>query len=155
MSDRSLRIIVLNGVLIILAGMILAGFPLAFVVAKQVYGQASPLAIAGDHRAWTMAHLEGLLNGLLVMALAGATRLGAGMAPGREAWLAPCLLVMGWGNLAASILAPILGVRGMAFDAHPANNLVTGIFMAALVASFAAFWGVIRHLLTPGPAERT
>jgi hypothetical protein len=155
MSDRGLRIVVLNGVLIILAGMILAGFPLAFVVAKQVYGQAAPLNLGGDHRAWTMAHLEGLLNGLLVLALAGATRIGGGVKPGREAWLVPCLLVMGWGNLVASILAPILGVRGMAFDAHGANNLVTGIFMVALVASFAAFAGVIQHLVTPAPSERS
>lgn len=154
MSDRGLRIVVLNGVLIILAGMILAGFPLAFVIAKQVYGQAAPLNLGGDHRAWTMAHLEGLLNGLLIIGLAGSTRLGAGVKPAREAWLAPCLLVMGWGNLIASIMAPILGVRGMAFDAHPANNLVTGIFMVALVASFAAFAGVIQNLLTPGPSEQ-
>ena len=80
------------------------------------------------------------------IALAFATRIGGELKAGRERWLVPALLVAGWGNVAASILAPILGVRGMAFDSHAANNLVTGLFTVALVASFAAFYGVIAHL---------
>lgn len=146
MSENGLRISVLNGVLMILAGMVLAGFPLTFHIAEQVYGQPMPMPVGGDARGWMMAHLEGLLNGLLVIALAFATRIGGALKPGRERWLAPALLIAGWGNVVASILAPPLGVRGMAFDSHAANNLVTGLFTVALVASFAAFYGVIAHL---------
>lgn len=149
MSEDKLRLVVLNGVLIVLAGMVLAGFPLAFVIARDIYHQAPPFAVAGDHRGWTMAHLEGLLNGLLVIAMALATRIGGPMKPGRETWLAPCLLIMGWGNLIGGVLAPALGVRGMAFDGNAANNLVTGVFTLAMLPSFAAFYGVIAHLARP------
>lgn len=146
MSENGLRISVLHGVLMILAGMVLAGFPLTFHIVEQVYGQPMPMPVGGDARGWMMAHLEGLMNGLLVIALALATRIGGELKAGRERWLVPALLIAGWGNVVASILAPILGVRGMAFDNHAANNLVTGLFTVALVASFAAFYGVIAHL---------
>ncbi|MDH4385452.1 MAG: hypothetical protein QE280_08400 [Caulobacter sp.] len=149
MSRNGFRLAALNGVAMILAGMVLAGFPLAFLVARDVYGQASPIPLAGDYRGWVMAHLEGLLNGLLVIALAGVTLIRSPMKAGRERWFLPTLLVMGWGNLAASILAPALGVRGIAANGDLANNLVVLIFTIALLASFAAFSGAIAHLARP------
>jgi hypothetical protein len=149
MSRNGFRLAALNGVAMILAGMVLAGFPLAFLVARDVYGQASPIPLDGDYRGWVMAHLEGLLNGLLVIALAGVTLIRKPMKPGRERWFLPALLVMGWGNLLASILAPALGVRGIAANGDLANNLVVLIFTVALLASFAAFAGAIAHLAVP------
>ena len=46
----------------------------------------------------------------------------------------------------AAFIAPLLGVRGMIFDSHPANNLVTGVFTIALIGSLTAFGVAIRHL---------
>ena len=146
MSNEGFRITALNGVLMILAGMVLAGFPLAFLVMRDIYGQPPPIDVSGDYRGWVMAHLEGLLNGLLVIALAAVTLIRRPMKPGRQRWLVPALLITGWGNVIASILAPAFGVRGMAMDASLMNNVVWGIFTIALLASFAAFTGVIMHL---------
>src|ERR1051325_916514 len=60
--DRSLRRrMVFHGAVVVLLGM-LAGFPYAFVVTGDM---------GGSERAWRMAHLEGVLNGLLLLAVAG------------------------------------------------------------------------------------
>lgn len=146
MSKNGFRICALNGVLMILAGLFLAGFPLAFLVLRDVYGQTPPMDVGGDYRGWVMAHLEGLLNGLMVIALAGVTLIRAEMKPGREAWLVPALLIAGWGNVVASLLAPALSVRGMAMNADLANNIVWGIFTIAMIPTIAAFVGVVLHL---------
>ena len=146
MTKNGFRICALHGVLMILAGMVLAGFPLAFLVMEDVYGQTAPIAVGGDYRGWIMAHLEGLLNGLLVIALSGVTLIRSPMKHGRQAWLVPSILIAGWGDTMAAILAPALSVRGMAANADIANNIVWGIFTIALIASFAAFYGVISHL---------
>ncbi|MFC6200041.1 hypothetical protein [Ponticaulis profundi] len=148
MTKNGFRICALQGVLMILAGMVLAGFPLAFLVMEDVYGQNAPIAVGGDYRGWIMAHLEGLLNGLLVIALSGVTLIRSPMQHGRQAWLVPSILIAGWGNTFAAILAPALSVRGMAANADIANNIVWGIFTIALIASFTAFYGVISHLAT-------
>ena len=147
MSNTGFRLVVLNALAVILLGMFLGGFPLVFVVVREAYHQAPPITLGGDYRGWMMAHLEGLLNGMLMILVAGATRI-APMAPGRERLMVPALLVAGWGNAGASVLAPLLGVRGMVFDASPANNLVAGLFTLALVASIMALTGAVRHLLS-------
>lgn len=144
MTANGFRFAALNAVLVILVGMALGGFPLVWVVVKTVYGAAPPLALPGDYRAWNMAHLEGILNGLLMLALAAAARLGA-PEPKSDRLFVAALLAAGWGNALASVAAPLLGVRGMTFDADPANNLVAGIFTLALVAGlYAIGWTAVR-----------
>lgn len=145
MSDNGLRFTALNGLLMILFGMFLAGFPLIWVVVATAYpGLPAPHA-PGDYRAWNMAHLEGLLNGMLVLLIALVTRLRP-MSQTRETVLIAGLSVGGWGNTVAAFIAPLLGVRGMVFDGHGANNLVTGVFTIALIGTLAAFGVTILHL---------
>jgi len=145
MSDSGFRLIGLNGLLIILLGMFAGGIPLTILVTHDVYGQMAGVHVGGDYRAWMMAHLEGLLNGLLIIAIAAVTRVRP-MASGRERLLMPSLLVAAWGNAAASVAAPVLGVRGMTFDAGLANNLVALTFTVALIASVIAMAIAIVHL---------
>lgn len=146
MSRNGFRLCALNGVLMILAGLVIAGFPLAFMVGEQFYGQASPMPLGGDHRGWVMAHLEGIFNGMMVVLLAGVTMVRPGMKPGREGWLVPAIILAGWLNVVASILAPILSVRGIVFDENLNNNIVAGLFTLGLIPTFAAFYAVIAHL---------
>ena len=145
MSDNGLRFTALNGLLMILFGMFLAGFPLAWVVVATAYPGLPAPHTSGDYRAWNMAHLEGLLNGMLVLLVALVTRVKP-MSAGLERTLIIGLGVGGWGNTVAAFIAPLLGVRGMIFDSHPANNLVTGVFTIALIGSLTAFGVAIRHL---------
>lgn len=149
MSANGLRITVLNGIFMILVGLFMAGVPLAWTVQHEVYGQSTPFSLTSDYRGWKMAHLQGLLNGFLVIVLAGASCIKKPMKIGREKWLIPALLVMGWGNVVASVLAPMLGVRGIAIDAEIANNIIYSIFTIGVLGTVAAVGGIIAHLWKP------
>jgi hypothetical protein len=116
---------VFHGTVVVLLGLA-AGFPQAFVITGQ---------LEGSERAWRMAHLEGLLNGLLVLAVAViADRLVLGR--WRHALLAWSLVVAAYGNVVAAILAAVWRVRGLT-PAGPATNLIVYVlFMIAIVAVF-------------------
>ena len=131
--------------IVITIGLFFGGVPLVWVVVREVYHQPAPISLGGDYRGWVMAHLEGLLNGLLTIGLAAATRIRP-MTVSSERILLWSLLIAAWGNTIASILAPLFGVRGMTFDASGANDLVAGIFTLALIATVAALFVTIRHL---------
>ncbi len=147
MSDRGLRVLGLNALCMILAGMFLGGVPLIMVVVQAAYHQAPMFNPGADYRGWMMAHLEGLFNGLLVIGVGAICRIGT-MPPAREKILVPALLIGGWGNTVAAILAPVFGVRGMVFDGSVANNVVAGLFTVALLASVVALASAIRHLVS-------
>jgi hypothetical protein len=145
MTDEGFRKAAMNGVLLMLTGMFIAGFPLVWVVSQTIYGVPGPVAPGGDYRGWVMAHLEGLLNGMMLIALASVTR-GRPMSAGTERILLWSLAIAAWGNTIASVLAPILGVRGMIPSASSANNLVYGLFTVAFVATVISFGVVLRQL---------
>lgn len=114
--------LVLHGLVVIVLGL-LAGFPYALVVTGD---------LAGEVRAWRMAHLEGVLNGLLMIAVASAGGL-LQLTPGQGRWIVIGLLVAGYGNVAASVIGASFGVRGLAPAGPAANWLVYLLFMAAIV----------------------
>jgi hypothetical protein len=68
------------------------------------------------------------------------------LAAARERVLIAGILVAGWGNAIAAILAPMLGVRGMIFDTHMGNDIVAGIFSAALAGAVVAMAIAIGQL---------
>jgi len=124
--DALQRRLAFHGAAVILLGL-LAGFPYALVVTGD---------LAGSERAWRMAHMEGVTNGLLIFgvaAVAPVLRLGAGA---RRALVA-CLLFTAWANTVASVIGAATGNRGLALAAPPANALVFVLFSAAIVTVFA------------------
>lgn len=123
-SDRSA--LVFHGIVVIFLGL-LAGFPFAFVVTGD---------LAGDVRAWRMAHLEGVLNGMLMIAVAAAGG-SLSLARSRSRWVFRSLCVAGYGNVVASTLGATFGVRGLT-PAGPIANLVTyALFMLAIAGVVA------------------
>ena len=114
------------------AGVILAGMLVGFAYALVVTGD-----LAGSERAWRMAHLEGVLNGLLLLAVAGvADRLAlSGRAVTILAW---SLIVTAWGNVVAAVIGATLGVRGLAPGGSSGNTLVYVLFMIAVVGVLVA-----------------
>jgi len=125
MEHRIRDTMIFHGAIVFLLGL-LAGFPHAFVITGQM---------AGSERAWRMAHLEGVLNGLLLLVVAViADRLVLGRR--RGAILAWSLVIAGYGNVAASILAATWNVRGLG-PAGPVTNVIVYIlFMVAVVGVF-------------------
>lgn len=142
--------LLLHGALIFLAGMV-AGFPFAFHILGRVELWPIPgsldIQMPGDYRGWRMAHLEGILNGLLLIGVSAA---GGQLRLSDRAtrWLVWALLVCGWGNVVASFIGPLSGVRGLSFTGLGWNSLVFLLFMAAIVAVFVAMSLVVRGAWT-------
>jgi hypothetical protein len=117
---------VFHGAVVVMLGL-LAGFPHAFVLTGQ---------IAGEERAWRMAHLEGLLNGFVVLiAAAVADRLM--LSPRQYDWLVWSLVVAAYGNVIASVLGATFGVRGLALAPPVANIIMNLLFWVAIAGILA------------------
>ncbi len=127
MHEALRRRLAFHGAVAILLGL-LAGFPFAFVILGQMNG---------DLRAWRMAHLEGLLNGMLLWAVAG---IGAvlSLGDGAQRTLVWALVVTAYGNSLAAILGAAAGQRGLEPGGTLANTTVYVMFMVALAAVFVA-----------------
>lgn len=116
---------VLHGTLVVGIGL-LAGLPYALVLTG---------ALAGEERAWRMAHLEGVLNGLLVLAVAAAGD-ALVLSSRAQAVLAVSLIGMAYANVLASIVGASFGVRGLSAAGPPANTVVYLLFWLAIVGVF-------------------
>jgi len=126
MEARLRARMVYHGAIVVMLGLF-AGFPYAFVLTGQ---------LAGDERAWRMAHLEGLLNGMLVL-LAAAVSGRLVLSPRQHACLAGSLVVAAYGNVIASTLGATFGVRGLDLAGPPLNALMNLLFWVAIAAVLA------------------
>ena len=113
---------IFHGAVVILLGL-LAGFPYALVVTGS---------LGGSERAWRMAHLEGVLNGLLVIVVAAVWDRLALHGWKRDV-LAWSLVLMAYGNVVASVIGATFAVRGLEPGGSPSNTLVYLLFMMAVV----------------------
>src|SRR5262252_1175219 len=122
MREDISRRVIFHGAIVVLLGLA-AGFPFAFVILGTMNG---------DLRAWRMAHLEGVLNGLVMFAVVGiAPRLT--LSRGQQSLLGWCLVITGYGNVVASILGASVGVRGLEAGGSVANTVVYLLFVIAVV----------------------
>lgn len=133
MDARHRQSLALHGAITVFLGLV-AGFPLALVILGD---------LGGEPRAWHLAHMEGVINGLMLWAIAG---LGAiiRVGPRAQRTLVGALILTAYGNLVASVLGAIAGVRGLAPGGGLANTVVYALFMAAIVAVLAAVLLVAR-----------
>lgn len=126
MTRQAAAMITFNGLVVLLLGL-LAGAP---------YGAALVDGWGDDAvRAWKLAHSEGVLNGLMLLALAGcAPWLSLGRSAQRMvAWGA---VLAAWGNIVGAALGALTGQRGLAPQGPAANWLVFTAFMFGM-------WGVL------------
>lgn len=138
MTERQRALLVANGALIFILGL-MAGFPFAFAVIEQQSG-----GDVGDAlRAWRMAHLEGLLNAIVIFVVVAIAPLCA-ISQGAARLAFWGLLAMGWTNIIASSLGAYLAVRGMNYTGMDANSLVYGLFTLGILGGIAAIV-VVAH----------
>jgi hypothetical protein len=144
MSERDQRMLVKHGALVFLVGMA-AGFPFAIEILGRFELWPLPIHIEmdmpGDYRGWRMAHMEGVLNGLLLIGVAAVGSL-LRLGPRGAAWVTRGLLVCAWGNVTASWIGPLSETRGLSFDGIGWNSLVYLLFVAAIVGVVGAMWNV-------------
>jgi len=126
--EKKLRAsLIFHGAIVIILGL-LAGFPYALVLQGQ---------IEGEPRQWSMAHLEGVLNGLLCLGAAGAFGKLA-LSAGQMRVMTWSFIVMAYGNVVASVIGAITGQRGLEFTGPMSNMLVFTLFMIAVVLVLVA-----------------
>ena len=134
MDKRLTGLLIANGALVLLAGYI-SGWPFAAVVGAEVSGTVS--AIPGTVVAWKMAHLEGVLNGMLMIAVAAAvTQLT--LTARLQKVIFWGLIVAGWTNVVASNVSALTGGRGTGPTGFDWNTFDFLVFMAGIVGAFAA-----------------
>jgi hypothetical protein len=139
--DKKLRAnLIFHGAIVILLGM-LAGFPFALVAMGSMEGEV---------RAWRMAHLEGVLNGLLCIA-AGAVGRNLALGAGAQRLMTWSFVVMAYGNVLASIFGAWTGQRGLEFAMPVSNMIVFATFMVAVVAVFVGLI-LLAYGARPGAA---
>ncbi len=139
LEPRTRKSLVGHGLVVILLGL-LTGFPYALVVTGS---------LAGAERAWRMAHLEGVLNGLMLVAV-GAAGDAIALSKRQSRWLEWSLIVAAYGNVMGATLGAVAGERGLAPEGPLANLAVYALFMVAVVAVLAglclAAIGAFRRL---------
>lgn len=132
------------GVILVLLGLLTGWF---------VQAMANP-------RMGLSAHLEGLMNGTLMLALAACWRF-VRLSPGQERW---CFGLLVYGTLAnwlAILLAAIWGagaaampIAGAGYRAAPwQDGVVTMLLLSLSLAMMAAVGLVLKGLLAPREAE--
>lgn len=142
MDPRICSRMIFHGVIVIFLGL-LAGFPYIAVVTGD---------LAGEERAWRMAHLEGVLNGLVLLAVAaGGGRLVLSAA--QQRWVALGLVAAGYGNVVAATIGATFGVRGLGLQGPVSNFVVFTLFGVAIVGVLGGLalvaWGAHQAAAAP------
>jgi hypothetical protein len=141
MNPRSAALLTAHGALILLLACAI-GFPFAEVL-KADLQLPGWFPAPGNFRAWHMAHLEALLNGMLVLAGAAvATRLALSRA--LEATIFWGLLADGWGNSLGALVAALDGgKRIVALGAGDQNLLAFALFSIAAAGGIVALVALV------------
>ena len=138
--DRSLRnTLIFHGAIVMLLGL-LVGFPFTAVVLGK---------LEGEIRAWRMAHLEGILNGLLLLAVAGVFR-KLDLSLRLQSVLVWSLLITAYANVVASVVGAFTQNRGLELTGPPENMFVAVLFIVAVVTVIVAVVLVAKGALGSG-----
>ncbi|HSA16506.1 MAG: hypothetical protein AB2L13_14830 [Spirochaetota bacterium] len=128
MNDSIRRILIMHGGIVTSVG--------------ALSGLLYSLAISGDMpgsvQAWHLAHLQGILTGLLIIAVSSCVshiRLDAG----KSLVMAVCFIITGYCYAFGPIWGALFGVRGL-FPEMPVANIV--MFVSNTVASVSVLAGL-------------
>lgn len=135
MDRKLLGLLIANGALVLFAGFAV-GFPYGTALMASLAPDA-PAGIAEAVRAWHMAHLEGVLNGLLMLAGAGVSALMT-MTRNTQRVIFWGLIVCGWTNIVASTISALTGGRGTGLTGFDWNSVDFLLFMAGIIGGVAA-----------------
>jgi len=100
-----------------------------------------------------MAHLEGVLNGLILFAVAGVWR-RLSLDDTKKKVAAWALIITGYGNVVAAVIGASTGNRGLALEGPLANVVVFVLFLVAVIAVFVGL-GLIAYGARPAAGAVT
>ena len=156
MTERQRTLLVLNGV-----GLLISAALSGWLHFFQLLGEITlfPIidsieaTVPGESRAWVMAHLEGITNGLLLMAIAAITPFLT-LTTRQFSWLFYTSLIFAWLFTLPAIANAWFGTRGLAYGGGPfgdslANNVIYLFGWPPIVSVHIAFgllgWGAWQH----------
>ncbi len=157
LTDNRRALLVFNGIGLIASAILSGWFYFFFLLgAIDLWPFVTDVAvdISGDRRAWNMAHLEGITNGTMLIAIGAA---GSYIRLGERAqkWLFWSALAFGWLFTLPAIANAMFGTRGLEFGGGPfAGDVTTNniIFLAGWpamvgvhIAIVLLLWGAWRH----------
>lgn len=157
LNERQRTLLVLNGIGVLAAGLFLAGWLYFFMLLEGIrlfpFIEFIPADVPGDRRAWNMAHLEGITNGLLLIATAMiAPYIKLNQTPTKILFWTS--LIYAWMFTLPAIANAIFETRGLAYGGGPfegglANDLIflSGWppFTAVHIAFVLLAYGVWQH----------
>ena len=156
MTEKQKSLLVLNGI-----GLLISAAVSGWLHFFQLLGEIDlwpvvnhvEASVPGEPRAWIMAHLEGITNGLLLMTIAACSGY-LRLTPGQHTWLVYASLTFGWLFTLPAIANAWFGTRGLAFGGGPfgdslANNVIYLFGWPAMIGVHIAFalliWGAWQH----------
>ena len=157
LSEQRRTLLVLNGIGLFLTSVVVGWFYLFFLLGGidlWPFITDVQVDIGGDRRAWNMAHLEGITNGLMLLGLAALApyiRLGAsGQTVLFWSWL-----TFAWLFTLPAIANAVFSTRGLEFGGgpFPGNVTINNIIflfgwppvLAVHIGLPLAAWGAWRH----------
>ncbi len=163
MTSQHQSLLVLNGVGLLISSAFsgwlhffqLLGEIDLWPVINHVEGQ-----IPGEARAWVMAHMEGITNGLLLIAIACSSRF-LQLSQRQFQWLFYTSITFGWLFTLPAIANAWFGTRGLAFGGGPfgdslANNVIYLFGWPPILSVHIAFallaYGAWQHYRSLGEA---
>jgi hypothetical protein len=157
MNERSRVLLVANGaglwITVVLTGWMYMFLLLGEIVLFPVIPSID-VQIPGEARAWNMAHLEGVTNGLLLMGLAAIAPLLT-LSERQNRILFWSALISGWGFTIPAWANALVDTRGLAFGGGPfasgvANDVIYLSGWPPVVACHFLFglllWGALKRL---------
>lgn len=133
------RLLCLHG-----AVMIFAAFCSGFVMGGIGMGQ-----LEASFEDWKLAHMEGLINGMMLFALAGCLHWLA-LSEARARVLAICLVAMGYCNTLFGLMRGFTGELGYQFEGSLANDITAAAGMLGVPLGIIAFSLVFVGALNRG-----
>jgi len=157
MNDRTRVLLVVNGIGLWITALLVGWMYMFMLLGEIVLFPVIPaidVEIPGEARAWNMAHLEGITNGLLLMVIAAIAPLLT-LSARQSRWLFWSAVVTGWGFTLPAWANALAGTRGLAFGGGPfpgglANNVIYLTGWPPVVAVHVVFglllYGALRRL---------
>lgn len=137
MNEQQRKRLVFHAGMVILLGM-LSGIPLAMTLLDYMSGEASD---------WKLSHMEGLVNGLLILAIAGAGHLLV-LSSKQQQWLLWSIVFTGYSNALYGWVRGFSGQAGLDF-APPISNQIAALLgglpiITAFIAIILLIVGAMR-----------
>ncbi len=157
MTEKHRVLLVLNGAGLLISAIITGWFYMFMLLGEIVLWPVVPsidFQVPGEGRAWNMAHLEGITNGLLLIGVAAIAPI-LSLSARQFLWLFWSLLVTAWLFTLPAIANALAGTRGLTFDGGPfpggwINNVIYVSGWPPVIAVHIAFgllaWGAWKKL---------